>query len=179
MSVGFAVSLDVASDFRRPLFVIAFWPCSMFRTGMPKAAIYKHGDSLPPEGNIRLPPRQPWKRPIQAVPKATAVKDPAQGHLWVGVPRALSSQPPRCRVVRKWALSSHRSRLASGLVSILNRRRRQSVRLAMVLMWVRAVTYQPVAAYASWTSSAVLEDSAKVWPKHLTDSQPFRPSNTT
>lgn len=108
VSVGFPVSLDVAPDLRRPPFIIAFWPCSMFWTGMPKAAIDKNGDPLAREGDIRTPPRQPRQRAIQAVAKAAAMKNSTQGHLRVGVPRSLPSHPPGCCVISEGALSSHK-----------------------------------------------------------------------
>lgn len=85
---------------------------------MPEAAIDKNGDPLAREGDIRAPPRQPRQRAIEPVAEATAMKNSTQSYLRVGVPRSLPRHPPGCRVVRQRALTSHKSRLASGKISI-------------------------------------------------------------
>ena len=118
VAVGLAIPFDVESQFGCPPDAVSFGQGAVLRTPVPEAAVDEDDDPMPSELKVGAAARQPRERMVNAVPKASRMKDATNRHFRSGVSSALPRHPRRrCGICYRES-PGHLSRVALGTMSI-------------------------------------------------------------
>lgn len=90
MRVGFAITLYIAGELRRPPRGVGFRERLVVGAPVPEATVNEHGDPLARKQDVGAPTWQSWENRVDSIPEAARVQESTQCPFGFRVPRALT-----------------------------------------------------------------------------------------